>query len=152
MFDANYNADQSNGLNPQIGTPTIVGQSVTLTVTSFPVKTSLLAIAGETTLPVTVSSTVVWGQSKLWVALVLDNTGSMTQTDSTGTSKLTALKNASNQLLTTLQNAQSNEGDIKVSITPFAKVVNVGTGNVSASWIDWTDWGAEPVDSSGTSG
>ena len=72
------------------------------------------------------SSTVVWGQSKLWVALVLDNSGSMSQGDSGG-SKMTALKNASNQLLTILQNAAANAGDVQVSITPFVKVVNVGT-------------------------
>ncbi len=23
---------------------------------------------------------------------------------------------------------------------PFAVDVNVGTGNVDANWIDWTDW------------
>ena len=26
------------------------------------------------------------------------------------------------------------------SIVPFTNEVNVGTGNVGASWIDWTDW------------
>ncbi len=34
-------------------------------------------------------------------------------------------------------------GDIKVSIVPFAVDVNVGTGNVNADWIDWSDWEAK---------
>ena len=73
-----------------------------------------------TALPVTTSSTVVWGQSKLWVALVLDNSGSMSQGDSSGT-KMDALQNASHQLLTILQNAVTTAGDVQVSIVPFVK-------------------------------
>ena len=75
---------------------------------------------------VSASSTVVWGQTKLWVALVLDNTGSMTQTDSTGTSKISALKTAANNLITTLQGASSTVGDVQMSLTTFAKLVNIG--------------------------
>ena len=55
---------------------------------------------------------------------------------------MTALKAAAHNLLTTLKNAEKTPGDIKVSIVPFAVDVNVGTGNVDASWIDWTDWDA----------
>jgi len=91
---------------------------------------------------------VVWGQTKLWVALVLDNTGSMDESDSGGT-KMDALQSASHSLLTLLQGASGTPGDVKVSVVPFSKDVNVGTGNVGASWIDWTDWSAEPPDSSG---
>ena len=54
--------------------------------------------------------------------------------------KMTALKEAAHNLLDTLKNAEKTPGDIKVSIVPFAVDVNVGTGNVDASWIDWTDW------------
>src|SRR6185295_5271116 len=51
------------------------------------------------------------------------------------------------QLLTTLQGAASNPGDVQVSLIPFSKTVNVGTTNVNASWIDWTDWAAAPTNS-----
>ncbi|MBU6444960.1 MAG: pilus assembly protein TadG, partial [Alphaproteobacteria bacterium] len=61
---------------------------------------------------------------QLWVALVLDNTGSMSETDNTGTSKIDALKTVSHQLLTMLQNASANPGDVKVSIVPFNRDVN----------------------------
>ena len=55
---------------------------------------------------------------------------------------MAALKEAAHNLLTTLKNAEKTPGDIKVSIVPFAVDVNVGTGNVDATWIDWTDWEA----------
>jgi hypothetical protein len=105
--------------------------------------TTVLHVIGISTWTVNTSSTVTYGQTKLWVSLVLDNTGSMSQTDKTGLSKMTALKNASHSLLTLLQNAGTNPGDVRVAIIPFAKDVNVGTASVTASWIDWTDWEAK---------
>ena len=49
---------------------------------------------------------------------------------------------AAHNLLTTLQNAAKQPGDVQVAIVPFAVAVNAGTSNVNASWIDWTDWDA----------
>jgi hypothetical protein len=71
------------------------------------------------------------------VALVLDNTGSMSQSG-----KITALKTATNNLLTQLQTAVVNPGDVYVSIVPFLDSVNLGPTNYNATWIDWTDWNA----------
>ena len=84
---------------------------------------------------VTGSSTTTWGTTRLRVALVLDNTGSMAQDG-----KMTALKSATKSLLSQLQSAASNNGDVYVSIIPFSKDVNVGSANYNASWIDWSDW------------
>jgi Flp pilus assembly protein TadG len=143
-FDANYTVDKT-----EYGTPTIppltynANGSVTITA-SDPMPTVLMKLVGITSLPISTTSNVVWGQTKLWVALVLDNSGSMANGDSTGT-KMAALKNGTNQLLTILQNAAATPGDVKVSITPFVKNVNVGTTNVGAAWIDWTDWDSPPI-------
>jgi len=87
------------------------------------------------TMPVGAISMVSWGNSRLRVALVLDNTGSMDQAG-----KMDALKTATKGLLTTLKNAVINQGDIYVSIIPFSKDVNVGPSNLNATWVDWTDW------------
>jgi hypothetical protein len=100
----------------------------------------MLQVAGFSTWTITASSSVTYGQTKLWVSLVLDNTGSMSDSDKTGLSKMTALKSASHSLLTMLQGAGTNAGDVQVAIIPFEKDVNVGTGSVNASWIDWTTW------------
>jgi len=150
-FTANYRIDSTAfgaaTLAPFTYTPGTGSVQITAT-DSMP--TVLMKLAGIPNLAVSASSTVVWGQSKLWVSLVLDNTGSMTQTDSTGTSKISALITASNQLLTILQNASVVAGDVQVSIVPFAKLVNIGTSYVNASWIDWSDWNtAAPNPSSG---
>jgi len=141
-FNANYKADPSYG-SPATLTVVPSGQSVTVS-TTVPMPTTLMNVAGIHTVNVAESSTVVWGQTKLWVSLVLDNTGSMTQSDSTGTTKISALITATDQLLTMLQNASPNAGDVQAAIIPFSKDVNVGTSNSGASWIDWTDWKAAP--------
>lgn len=91
----------------------------------------------QSTIALSASSEVLWGIKKLNLALVLDNTGSMA-----ANGKMTNLKTAAHNLLTTLQNAAKTPGDVKVAIVPFATDVNAGTGNVSATWIDWTDWNA----------
>ncbi len=137
-FNANYNADKSFG-TPAAVTVTEGTDSVTVS-SSVNVPMTLMNLAGIKSLPISASSQVVWGQTKLWVALVLDNTGSMTETDNTGTSKIDALKTASHQLLTMLQNASANPGDVKVSIVPFNRDVNIGSSNYAANWIDWTSW------------
>lgn len=143
-FDANYTGDTSNGKpTVSIGSGGFnANGSVTVNAT-YNLPTTLLKIMGQNTVPVTVATTVVWGQSKLWVSLVLDNSGSMSQGDRNGT-KMDALKNASHQLLGILQNAAANAGDVQVSIVPFDRTVNVGTSHVNDSWIDWTDWEAPP--------
>jgi Flp pilus assembly protein TadG len=81
------------------------------------------------------SSTSAWGNTRLRVALALDNTGSM---DSAG--KMPALKTAAKNLIDQLQSVAINDGDVMVSIIPFAKDVNVGTSSRTATWLDWTVW------------
>jgi Flp pilus assembly protein TadG len=145
-FDANYTVDKTDYGSPTISIPTSGYDSkgsVTITA-SDAMPTVLVKLIGITNLPVSTSSNVVWGQTKLWVALVLDNSGSMSQGDSTGT-KMAALQNGANQLLTILHNAAAHAGDVQVSIVPFVKNVNVGTGNVGSTWIDWADWDAPPI-------
>src|SRR5262249_43828916 len=83
-----------------------------------------------------------WGNTRLRVALVLDNTGSMASAN-----KLTALQTATNNLLDQLKNAAKQNGDIYVSIIPFVKDVNADPTNYTQSWIDWTDWEAPPANS-----
>jgi Flp pilus assembly protein TadG len=94
-----------------------------------PINVSQLTIAS--------SSTIKWGNSRLRVALVLDNTGSMADSG-----KIGALQTATKNLLTQLKGVAVNNGDVYVSIIPFVKDVNFGSTNSNASWIDWTDWDA----------
>jgi hypothetical protein len=92
------------------------------------------------TVNIDVTSTVRWANTRLRVALVLDNTGSMSSSN-----KLTTMQTATNNLLTQLHNAAAQDGDVYVSIIPFVKDVSVDpVNNYSQSWVGWTDWEAEP--------
>src|ERR1700682_1419424 len=93
----------------------------------------------HTTFPVAPHSEVQWGNSRLRVALVLDNTGSMSQSG-----KIGALKTATTNLINQLQGVVQTNGDVYISITPFVNTVNVGSSNYNASWIDWYDWEHDP--------
>ncbi|MBN8966333.1 MAG: VWA domain-containing protein, partial [Rhizobiales bacterium] len=96
------------------------------------VPTDFMGILGIKTIDVAVQSQVKWGNTRLRVALVLDNTGSM---DDDG--KMDALKTATKNMLDQLKGAASKDGDIYISIVPFVKDVNVGSSNYNANWIYW---------------
>ncbi|HKU65583.1 MAG TPA: pilus assembly protein [Rhizomicrobium sp.] len=155
-FDANYTVDKTMYGTVTIQPPIYDAKgSVSLTATNS-MPTVLMKLAGITDVPVSTTSTVVWGQTKLWVALVLDNSGSMCQPDpqpcfnsGNAATKIYQLKDATKKMLTSLQAVSTTPGDVRVAIVPFNSEVDVGTGLVSASWLNWSDWDAAPKDSSG---
>jgi hypothetical protein len=55
---------------------------------------------------------------------------------------MTALKTATNNLISQVQSLATNAGDVYVSIVPFSKDVNLNPSNYTADWIDWTSWDA----------
>ena len=79
----------------------------------------------------------VWGVGKVEVALVLDNSGSMSDY-----SRMTHLKTAAHDLLNILKNAAREPEDAKVAIVTFDQRVNVGTSNKNATWLRWNLWEA----------
>jgi len=118
------------------------GSQVQLTG-SATVTTNFLSIIGFDQLNINASTTSTWGNTRLRIALVLDNTGSMAQGGTRSnnyTSKMDALKTASHNLLTQLNNAAAGNADnVYVSIIPFSKDVNVGSSNNAESWLYWDD-------------
>jgi uncharacterized protein YegL len=94
-------------------------------------------VLGYSQLNISALSVSTWGNTRLRVALVLDNTGSMSSYN-----KMTALKTASQNLLTQLKNAAVNDGDVYISIVPFSKDVNVGSANYNEAWLRWDLWEA----------
>jgi Mg-chelatase subunit ChlD len=109
------------------------GSFVLHVAASAQVNTTVARVLGQTQLNVAATADVAWGIKKLELALVLDNTGSMSSNG-----KLAALKTASHNLLNTLQNAGQQPGDVKVAIIPFDRMVNIGTGFKDEFWIDYT--------------
>ena len=133
-FNALFNRTDVTGI---VITPTYTtsgGAQLVVTGTGT-VPTTFMKAMGFSSLNINVSSTVKWGNSRLRVALVLDNTGSMADSG-----KIGALQTATKNLLTQLQSAAAQNGDVYVSIVPFVKDVNVGSVNYSQTWVDWTDW------------
>jgi len=137
-FTALFTRPEATGVSVTSTYTNTVGSQVIVNA-SANVKTSFMGLMGVSNMTVAVDSQVKWGNARLRVALVLDNTGSMADSG-----KISALITATNSLLTQLKSAATNNGDVLVSIIPFVKDVNVGSSNYSANWIDWTDWSAEP--------
>jgi len=128
--------DHPNATNVAVNATYSTGTSSFVVVSgTASVPTTFMSVLGYKSISIGGSSTTKWGSTRLRVALVLDNTGSMAQSG-----KMTALKTATNNLLSQLQSAATNDGDVYVSIIPFTKDVNVGSANYSANWIDWDDW------------
>jgi Flp pilus assembly protein TadG len=96
-FNANYNVSSS------FGTPgpvvVAIGTNTVTVSDNVPMPTVLMRAIGLNSLNVAYTSQVTWGQTQLWISLVLDNTGSMTQKDINGISKISALQTAATQLL-----------------------------------------------------
>ncbi|MBT9444172.1 MAG: Tad domain-containing protein [Hyphomonadaceae bacterium] len=136
------------GLDASMGTPilssVVTNDNDVVVSARVDVPTTLGALFTPRLSP-NASSRVVWGQTKLWVSLALDNTGSMLEKDVNGVTKLSSLITATNQLIDMLEGVEVNPGDIEVSLIPFSKTVKAGLGNVAAAWIDWTDWEAPPL-------
>ena len=103
------------------------------------IETAIMRVVGFPTMDFKTNSTSTWGMKRMRVALVLDNTGSM---DANG--KMAAMQKAARDMITDLSSYSKKSGDVYISIIPFAKDVNVGTANVDASWINWSEWEAEP--------
>ncbi len=144
-FLALFNRTDVNNITVTANYSNTNGTQVVIS-SSVDVPTTILAAVGWNTLTVGDSSTVKWGSSRLRVALVLDNTGSMADSG-----KIAALKTATANLLTQLQNAATTNGDVYVSIIPFVKDVNLDPSNWNSDYIYWgTITGAAPQDPNAT--
>jgi Flp pilus assembly protein TadG len=98
-------------------------------------KVQIANIIGADTVDLSTSSEAKWSIGKVEIALVLDNSWSM---NSLG--RMVELKKAAHNLLEVLQTAAKTPGDAKVAIIPFDARVNVGAGNVDATWLKWSNW------------
>ena len=136
IFNALYNRPEVQNVAVAAQYSSTAGSKLVLDG-SATIPTAFLHILGFDQIAISATSTSTWGNTRLRVALVLDNTGSMAQDN-----KMTALKNASQNLLTQLQNAATGADDVYVSIVPFNKDVNFGASNYDQTWLRWDLWDA----------
>ncbi|MBY3151111.1 pilus assembly protein [Rhizobium laguerreae] len=122
---------------------TISSDNTTLTVNATAsAPATLMQILGIETITTSATSVIERSTSGLELALVLDNTGSMAG------SGLTALKSASNTLVSTLYGDKAVAENLYVGVVPFSQTVNVGKAHTdwlksgSLSALDWgsTSW------------
>jgi Flp pilus assembly protein TadG len=99
------------------------------------IATDFMKVAGFPDISFNTASTAAWGNVRMRVAMVLDNTGSMADDG-----KMPAMQNAAKSLVDQLSALNKNDGDIYISVVPFSRDVNVGASNYTQSWIDWTYW------------
>jgi Flp pilus assembly protein TadG len=99
------------------------------------IKTDFLNVIGSPMLVFNASTTTTFGTGLLRIALVLDNTASMTDYN-----KIGALQAAAKNLVAQLSALAANNGDVYISVIPFETDVNVGTSNVNATWLRWDLW------------
>lgn len=113
---------------------------------------------GINSMPVNITAEVINQSSRLELALVLDNTGSMNCAGAVGAcalswsapaadSRILALKTAAKSLVDILMEDDMDDPDqIKIALVPFETAVNVSSaasGNLgdSANWPSWVDKG-----------
>lgn len=99
------------------------------------IKSEFMQIAGFPTLAFNTTTGTSWGNTKLRVALVFDNTGSMADAG-----KMDALKGGAKGLIDELTaNVTPGSDQVLISLVPFTTAVNVGPENYSANWLGaWT--------------
>ena len=102
--------------------------SATVTVTAAP-KTFFMQLFGHDSVPLTVSSSAATRASTIEIVFVLDVSGSMNATMSSGKRRIEELKSAVSALLDDLE-AQTDY-KVKAAYVPFNMNVNVGKTNKS---------------------
>ena len=127
VFDANYAGTGTWGANI-VASKT--GSSVDLSLVGN-IDTFFMGLVNIHTLDLNVSSAVLIGGGTIEVAMVLDNSGSMSG------SKLAALKIAATGLVDTMYDGlPSNTTDLSFALTPFAAFVDIGEGHANEPWMD----------------
>ncbi len=134
-FAAMYKHPEAPASNVTAAYTPNTGKGATVQVSaSGSINTNFMKIAGYPTIDFKSGATTTWGNTRLRVAIALDVTGSMNDDG-----KLPAMKTAAKKLIDTLRSSAQGTADVYVSIVPFAQMVNVGTGNKNASWLDWDE-------------
>ena len=112
---------------------TVVG-----TIQGVVIKPIISNLWTSTNAPVSATATVMRSVNKLEVALVLDNTGSMTSSLGSGGKKIDALVTASKPLVDVLAAAaaRATETDaVKLAVVPFSMTVNIGSSYQGQDWL-----------------
>ncbi|MFN0190779.1 MAG: pilus assembly protein TadG-related protein [Aestuariivirga sp.] len=105
------------------------------------IPTRFMLLAGITEIEVGAYAEAERGGTVLELAMVLDNTGSMSRNG-----KLEALKSSAKNMVATLLDGAPRGSSVKIGLVPFSEYVNVGMANRSAAWLDVPDDSSSTAD------
>ncbi|MEQ1706294.1 MAG: TadE/TadG family type IV pilus assembly protein [Rickettsiales bacterium] len=140
-FNANFPAAyMGTNLGALVVTPNADNSVLSLSINGT-VPTVFMQIFGINTIAVSANSEVTRASKGLEVVLVMDTTGSMTQSAGDGISKITAAKSAAISLVNILYGSNETIPNLWIGLVPFSQTVNIGTGR--DSWTSSTsfNWG-----------
>ena len=115
-------------------TPNATNSIITLSVAGT-VPTTFMQIFGISYVNVSANSQITRNQAGLELVMVMDITGSMSQSAGGSVTKLQASKDAANALLEILYGPGNNTApNLWVGVVPFSQAVNIGTTH--STWLD----------------
>ncbi len=100
-----------------------------------------MKIFNHTTMALSASTEVTRAAKGMELVLVMDNTGSMTDSAGAGVSKIAASITAANSLLNILYGTASTQNNLWVGLVPFSQAVNIGTAHPTWLSMSSTDYG-----------
>lgn len=130
--NAFFKANLSPTSEAKINSLSIDAESGTLGADAgMSMATKILKLFGYKEIDISVSSTVAQGRGNSEIAMVLDNSGSMSG------SYINDLKTAAQDLSDIVLGASNTTGmKFRIGLVPFAASVNVGAHLANSSWID----------------
>ena len=143
FVDANYPDGYVDSTVTSIATAvTNGGRTITVSGTAV-MQTAFMQLFGVSEVSISATSEITRAVGGLELALVLDNTGSMSG------SKLADLKVASHELLDVVFGSETVASKLFVGVVPFSQSVNIGSSrtswmdNAQIAALDWgtTSWG-----------
>ncbi len=140
-LNANFNGYLGSTLTGNTATANSSNTVITLAATAT-LPSTFMNVLSIPTLTVNATSQITRAVTGLELVLVLDNTGSMSNSAGGGVSKLVAMQNAATTLVNTLFNGQATAPkNLYIGIVPFSQAVNIGTTHTT--WMNSTtfSWG-----------
>ncbi len=135
FFNSNFPSDFMGGtLGPLTITETDSVQKSLTVSASGTLPTTFMAILDFDEMPISVTAEATSKTTGLQLVMVLDSTGSM-RSSAGSTSRMTALKNASNTLVDSLFGSEASSTKLSIAIVPYVTTVNVG-GLLDSSYLD----------------
>lgn len=118
------------------GDPTVSADKTQVCLnTASHIDTAFMKIFRVPTVAVRASACTVTNNASFEIALVLDTTGSMANSDGT-TSKIASMRTAASQFVDYMFTNTTLASRVKVSVVPFAASVAMDTSYKTASWVD----------------